>query len=179
METTLAAYTQARDQDDFTTPHSCHAAYICNAAGAELDQIDQFTQELTTIVDKMKEDLMAETRILEGTEVPEYRPLDQNELSDSEHKEEQWKTDLLNGSWKIDHIPTFDADSSSSFCSADTLNPTAPIRLSNDGYIPWRRSCYPEISDVSGCAIDATNECSECTVPMISEQTPGTPNEVK
>ena len=42
-------------------------------------------QELTEIVDKMKEQLVNETRILEGTEVPEYK---ENELSTGEENKE-------------------------------------------------------------------------------------------
>jgi putative phage-type endonuclease len=40
--------------------------------GTALEDIEPFTQELHTIVDKMKEDMLTETRILEGTAVPTY-----------------------------------------------------------------------------------------------------------
>ena len=40
--------------------------------GTALEDIEPFTEELHAIVDKMKEDLLTETRILEGTAVPEY-----------------------------------------------------------------------------------------------------------
>lgn len=40
--------------------------------GTPLEAIEPFTQELHAIVDKMKEDLLTETRILTGTAIPTY-----------------------------------------------------------------------------------------------------------
>ena len=71
-----------READVLTTPYTCDAAYIYYPVGASLEEIEPFTKELTTMVDKMKEELVKETRILEGTEIPKYK---ENELS-TEHE---------------------------------------------------------------------------------------------
>jgi hypothetical protein len=176
-KTRMEEYT--KDRDDLMTPSTLTAAYICSNAGTDLDAIEPFTTELTGIVDTMKEALANETRLLEGTEVPEYTPLTQNELSDSETKEEQWTNGLRNGSSTIVpiHISTPVSSTSSS-----TARPSSPVSDTHDSE---RRSLLPQIafslatSAVSGYGIDATNECSECTVPMISEPTPGTQSEAK
>ena len=67
-----------READVLTSPYTCDAAYIYHPMGASLEEIEPFTKELTTMVDKMKEDLVKETRILDGTEAPTYK---ENELS--------------------------------------------------------------------------------------------------
>ena len=40
--------------------------------GTPIEQIEPFTQELHAIVDTMKEEMLTESRILEGTAVPTY-----------------------------------------------------------------------------------------------------------
>ena len=46
------------------------------AHAAPIKKISGFTESLQTIVDEMKDKIGTETRILEGTEVPEYKPLE-------------------------------------------------------------------------------------------------------
>lgn len=166
---------KARQDEDLTIPHDCHAAYICPNMGADLNEIEPFTEELIAIVDKMKEELVHEKRILEGTDVPEYNP-QENELSGSETKEEEWKTGLPSGSWRTGRILISADDSDTSSCIAEPLNRYIPTpSLSEKSTRPRTNSCV-ESSDVSGCAIATMNEFSECMVPMISEQMLGMPN---
>ena len=47
-----------RKTEDLTIPHQCDAAYIYYPVGADLEQIESFTTELTDIVDKMKEEFI-------------------------------------------------------------------------------------------------------------------------
>ena len=167
-------------RDDLETPHDCRAAYTISNVGTDLDAIEPFTTELTGIVDKMKEELANETRILEGTEVPEYKADEQNGLSEGESKEDQsWRTVLLNGSWTIVRTHTSTHESSNSSCFARHNSPVSPTlsygaMCSHSSTPSWG----PTWVDC-GRGIDAMNESSECTVPMISELTLGTPNEEK
>jgi hypothetical protein len=170
--------TRIAERDDILTPHKCDAAYILSDFGTDLDAIEPFTVELTEIVDKMKEELVNETKILEGTVDPVYT-IDQNELSGSESKEDQWKTDSPSGSWKIDRILISPEDSNISSVIAEHLNQHIPTLGLNEKCIRLRTNSCVEKSDVCGCATETTSESCECTVPMTSEQTPGTPNEVK
>jgi hypothetical protein len=165
-----------RKNEDLTVPHQCDAAYIYYPSGADLEQIESFTTELTDIVDKMKEELVKETRILDGTEAPVYQ---ENELSNSNPVEEQWKSDSQNGSLITDPTPTSTQDSSSSSSTAELFNRGCPIvRLRRQSTPSSTNSCSGK-SDDCGIEIDATNESSECTVPMISALTLGTPNEAR
>jgi hypothetical protein len=165
-----------RKIEDLTIPHQCDAAYIYYPAGADLEQIESFTTELTDIVDKMKEELVKETRILEGTEVPVYQ---ENELSISKPVEEQWKNDLPSGSLITGLTLISTPDSSSSSCIAEDSSPnfrTPPLRRQST---TSPISSCSETSDDCGIVTDAMNESSECTVPMISELMLGMPNEAK
>jgi len=165
-----------RETEDLTTPHNCDAAYIYYPVGAELEQIDSFTTELTDIVDKMKEELVKETRILEGTEVPVYN---ENELSQPKPTEEQWKSDSPNGCLITDLTPISTQDSSNSHCIAELFSQNCPIvRLRRMSTSSPKSSCSGNSAD-SGTETDAMNESSECTVPMTSELTHGMPNEAK
>lgn len=163
-------------EEDLMTPHKCDAAYIYHPAGAALDEIESFTNELTEVVDKMKEELLNEQRLLEGTDVPEYN---ENELSQAKLTEEQWKSALPNGSLTTDLIPTSTQDSNSLSGFAELFNRNCPIpQLRTQSMNSPTSSCLGKLDDC-GIEIDATNESSECTVPMISELTHGTPNEEK
>ena len=167
---------QERKNEDLTIPHKCDAAYIYYPVGADLEQIETFTTELTDIVDKMKEELVKETRILEGTDAPVYQ---ENELSQPKLTEEQWKSDSQTGSLITDLTPTSTQDSSNSSCIAELFNQGCPIvRLRRPSTDLPNNSCSAKLDDC-GIEIDATNECSECTVPMTSELMLGTLNEVK
>ena len=173
----LAAYRKTRE--DLETPHECHAAYTLSNFGTELDAIEPFTEELTGIVDTMKEQLATEARILEGTDAPEYKPIGENELSEGETKEDQWTIDLRNGFSTIVLTPIFRGVSSSSSSTARPCSPVSPTLASAGTCCPRPSACCKETLDVSGCVTDAMNECSECTVPTISEPMLGTPSEVK
>lgn len=163
-------------RNDLTTPHNCHAGYILSNFGTELDAIEPFTTELTAIVDKMKEELVNEKRILEGTDVPEYN---QNELSDGETKVDQWRSVLPNGSWTTDLTRTSTPESNTLFSSVRHNSPVWGIpgcdaMCSHSLTTSWGPTwvdCGPEI--------DAMNECSECTVPMTNELMLGMLSEAK
>ena len=103
----------------------------------------------------------------------------ENELSNSNPVEEQWKSDSLNGCSTIDPTLTSIQDSSNSSCIAELFNRSCPIvrlrRLSSNSP---KSSCSGN-SAASGTETDVMNESSECTVPMTSELTPGTPNEAR
>lgn len=99
-----------------------------------------------------------------------------NELSQSETKETQWKTHLQPGCWTTGPTPISPPASSSSSSIARPNSPASPLELSNGRSSPSSTvSCSGKEGDC-GCAIDAMNECSVCTVPTISEPTLGTPS---
>ena len=168
-----------KERDDLLTPSKLNAAYTISNFGTDLDAIEPFTSELTEIVDTMKEQLATEARILEGTDAPEYKPIGENELSEGETKEDQWTTDLRNGFSTIVLTPIFRGVSSNSSSTARPCSPASPTLASAETCCPRPSACCKETLDVSGCETDAMNECSECTVPTISEQMLGTPSEVK
>lgn len=170
----MADYLQTHN--DLMTPSTLNAGYIVSHAGADIDKIEAFTEELTEIVEKMKEDLANETRILEGTEVPEYK---QNELSEADTKDTQWKNALQNGSWTTDLTLTCEPVSNSLSSSVEHFSPSLDTQLFSGKCPRSQGSSLKEMLVASGYETDAMNESSECTVPMISEQMLGTPNEVK
>lgn len=174
----MEAYVQQRN--DLDTPSQLNAVglYLSNL-GCGLEEIEPFTAELTDIVDKMKEELANETRLLEGTEVPEYTPLE-NELSGGETKEDQqWTTDLRNGFSTIVRIPTCANDSSTLPCSVRPNSPVSPTPDSGVRSCPLGTGSCLEMSGTCGCVTDLTNESSACTVPMTNVPTPGTPSAEK
>jgi hypothetical protein len=165
-----------RATEDLTVVHNCDAAYIYHPVGASLDEIEPFTTELTSVVDKMKEELVNETRILEGTDVPEYK---ENELSQSKPTDEQWTSDSQNGSSTIDLIPTSTLASDSLSAFVGLLNQDSPGDISRESFMrAFNVSCSVR-SGGCGIEIDATNESCECTVPTISEPTDGMQSEEK
>ena len=102
-----------------------------------------------------------------------------NELSQSKPTEEQWKSDSPNGSLITDLTPTSTRDSSSSSFIAEDSNPSFPtVSLRRQSTNSLISSCSGK-SDDCGIEIDAMNEYSECTVPMISVAMLGMPNEVR
>jgi hypothetical protein len=173
----LEAY--MKEHEDLMTPSTLMAAYLCPNAGTDLDAIEPFTLELTDIVDRMKEELATEVRILEGLDAPEYAPLPQNELSHAETKEDQWTTDLQNGFSRIGRIPTSTLVSSTSSSSARNNSPVSDIPDCGGRSCLPRTDCCAATLDDYGCETGATSESCECTVPTISEPTPGTPSEAK
>ena len=183
-------------------PTDLNIAYTDISFGVDIEAEQVFQQELHGIVDEMKVKLVDEKKILEGTLNPQYGQgewglphiekaiervktkheewLDkQNELSNSNPVEEQWKSDSQNGSLIIDptRISTQDSSSSSSIVEPSSLNsPIVPLRrLSTSSLI---NSCSGNSAD-SGSETDAMNESSECTVPMISAPMLGMPNEAR
>lgn len=183
-----------KDHDDLMTPTKLTAAYICSNAGTDLKDIEPFTVELTGIVDKMKEEMANEMPMLDGTDAPEYGKGDwkmlkvpfasdvdtaQNELSQSESKEGQWTKDLQNGFSTIVLTPTLIPGLSNSSCSARHNSPVLGTLGSASCSCPLQTPSWQATSEGCGCATDAMNESSECTVPMISELTHGMPSEVK
>ena len=178
MESFLAKMEQCKqEREDLTTPSRLTAGYILSNFGTDLDAIEPFTTELTGIVDKMKEELANETRILEGTDVPEYQP--QNELSEEKISEEEWRSILHNGSSRTVRLLTSTPVSSTLSSSARPNSPMLDIVDFDANSYKSSTPSWRVISGDCGCEIDAMNECSECTVPMISEPTPGTPSEAK
>ncbi len=168
-----------QDRDDLETPSQLNALglYLSNM-GAGLDEIDPFTAELTDIVDKMKEELANEARILDGTDVPEYAPLE-NELSEGETKDDQWTSALRNGCLTIVRIPTC-ADASNTLpCSVRPNSPVSPTNAFGQRLSPPQDASSLEMLVECGSVTDVTNAFSECTVPTISEAMLGTPSEVK
>lgn len=183
--------------------------YLPSAYGADIEAEQVFQQELHGIVDEMKVKFVDEKKILEGTMNVEYgkgewtlpeivtapetpneiydlfekdtcvRSARKNELSNSNPVEEQWKSDSPNGSLITDLTPTSTHDSSSSSCTAEPSSPSFPtVTLRRQSTNSLTSSCSGKSEDC-GIAIDATNESSECTVPMISAAMLGTPNAVR
>lgn len=177
FEARMKQYTSERE--DLATPSTLDAAYICSDLGTEIDAIEPFMLELTGLVETMKEELANETRILEGTLEPVYSEAVENELSKGETKEDQWTTDLPNGFLRTAPTRTSTPVSSSSLSTARPSSPVSPMLACAGKSCSLRTGCCKEMSDASGCAIDAMNECSECTVPTISELTPGMPSDPK
>jgi hypothetical protein len=176
---TLEEYIKARDEGLYTTPSKLNAAYTISNFGADLEDIEPFTNELTGIVDKMKEELVNEAKILAGSEVPTYEPLDQNELSGPKLTEEQWRNSLRNGSWTTDLTHTSTHDSNNSSSSVRNNSPVSDIPASVGCSCPSSTPSCPRIWGGCGCGTVATNESSECTVPTTSAPMPGTPSEEK
>jgi len=164
-----------RDSDDFTTPHNCDAAYIASNMGVDIEEEHAFQEELHGIVDKMQQDLVHETKILEGTLEPVYK----NELSDEERKEEQWKTDSPSGCWTIAHTHIYNGDSNTLSCTAGLLNPEQVIRSSGANFPAQLSALWQEISGASGPGIEPSNESSDCTEQTINVPMLGTPSEEK
>ena len=164
---------------DLAIPHKCDAAYICPNAGVALEDIEPFTAELTGIVDKMEVELVNEKRILEGTIDPEYDANTENGFSDDKTTEEQWRPRLLFGSWTTDPIHISIPGSSSLSDTVNLLNlDSRMVRFVGRSSPASDDSCSEKLDDC-GTETDAMNAFSECTVPMISEQTDGTQSEAK
>jgi hypothetical protein len=71
-----------QEREDLTTPHTMeNIEAVASGSYAELEEIEEHTQELGAIVEKMKEDLVNETKLLEGTTIPTYESILKNELS--------------------------------------------------------------------------------------------------
>ena len=162
---------------------------------AYLDEIEPFTEELTGIVRDMQALLATETRILEGTELPQREAIvipppedpeavlreimGQNELSGGETKEGQWTNASAIGCWTTapTHISTLESNSSA--CIAELFSQSCPIPQSSEVSLPvWTGSCE-EKSDTCGCGTDASSGSCACMEQTINVPMAGTPNEEK
>jgi hypothetical protein len=163
-------------------------AYMDGSFGVDIEAEHAFQEELHGIVDDMKVKLVDEKKILEGTLNPEYGKAEwelpniertENELSQLKPTEGQWKSESRNGCLTTDPIHISTIESNNSACFADLFNQDYPITQSDGrSILSSTNSCSGKLDDC-GIEIDAMNESSECTVPMISELTPGMPNEEK
>lgn len=155
--------------------------------GVDIEEEIVCQKELHLIVNDMKVKLVDETKILEGTLNPEYGKDDwrlphievKNELPNTSLMEQQWKNDLQNGCLTTDptHISTIESNNSA--CFAGLFNQRYPITEPDARCISLSTNSCSGKSDDCGIETDVTNECSECTVPMINEQMDGMPNEMK
>lgn len=95
--------------------------------GVPLELIEEHTDVLNKIVNQMMEDMMHETRILEGTVIDDYTTLRnqvQNELSQERLTNEQWMKLLHSGFSTTDPIPTSTPVSSNSSSIAEVCIPS-------------------------------------------------------
>ncbi len=162
--------------------------YLPSAYGADIEAEQAFQQELHEIVDEMKVNLVDEKKILEGTLNPEYGKNewtlpcilpceDQNERLHTNPSEEQWRSNSPNGFLRTDPTLASICESNTSSSFAELFNRGCPILHSDErSVLSSTDSCSGRLDDC-GTEIDATNEFSECTVPMTSELMLGTPNE--
>jgi hypothetical protein len=167
-------------REDITTPHTCDAGYVYSDMGVDIEEEQKFQDELHGIVDKMKEDLVHERKILEGTLEPEYNPAElQNELSSSTLEGKQWMTELLNGSSRTNPTPISSDESSTSFSTASNLNPGSDTLDSEGKSSEFLNPTCPVIWVDCGSVIEPSNEPSDSTVQTISVPMLGTPSEEK
>ncbi len=181
MDKILEAFKKSRESDDLMTPHNCNAAYIASDMGVDIEEEHNFQEELHGIVDKMQEDLVHETKILEGTLDPQYDPNEfpQNELSKSNSEDKQWMTGLLNGFSITDLTPISSDESSISFSTASSLNQARVIHDSDEMSIEQSSPSCPVIWADCGTEIERLSEQSDCMVQTISVPVLGTPSEEK
>ncbi len=167
-------------RDNITIPFQRHLEdRYSSELGTNINEIEPFTVEFTEIVEEMKQKLVDEKPILQGTEAPVYKPFEQNEIEYDRSKSPSWIQPLDIGCLRADLIPTSILDSNISSCTAEPSNQTCLTADCDVKSSEQPTNCLKEISDDCGCVIDATNESSVCTVPMTSELTDGTQNEEK
>ena len=150
--------------------------------GAPLDEIEPHTQDVQRAIEEMYAKLPTETRILEGMTIEPYTSqlvTLENELSHPKLTDQQWKNALQSGCSTTDPIHTSEPVSSTSSSSAEHFSPSSDTLLFSGKCPRSQRRSSEAMSVDSGRETDAMNECSECTVPMTSELTPGMPNEAK
>ena len=176
MDKILQDFKKARDTDDLTTPHTCNAGYVYSDMGVDIEEECKFQEELHEIVDKMKDDLVHEKKILEGTIEPVY---DENELSHLIPVNEQWKNGLLNGSSTTDLTPISSEDSNTSFSSVSSLNRARVIQDYDEKYPESLTILCAETSGDCGNGIGLSNELSDSMVQMTNVPMLGTQSEEK
>lgn len=148
--------------------------------------IKPFTEQLQLIVETMQKQMAEEVKILEGTEIPDYsvfrNQLDEetkNEPSEREALLKEWTNSLPDGFLKTDLTQDLTQESDILSTFAELFNQNCLSVSSNEKLTPLSMNLCKETLDVSGCETDVMNVCYDCTVPMISELTDGTLNEVK
>ena len=150
--------------------------------GVSLELIEEHTGVLNKIVNQMMEDMMQETRILEGTVIEDYTTLRnqvQNELSQEKLTEEQWMKLLHSGFSTTDPIPTSRPASSNSSCIAEVSIPTLDTLVcEGTSCCVQTDSCKATLGGC-GCETGALNASSGCTDRTTSDQLSGTPNEAR
>lgn len=82
-----------KEREDLETPHQCTAEPLEYEGGVPLELIEEHTNELNRLVEQMMEDMTTETRILDGTDIPDYITLrnqldKENELSRQEESKQ-------------------------------------------------------------------------------------------
>lgn len=197
MDKIIEDFRKARDTEDLTAPHNCGAGYVYSDMGVDIEEEHKFQEELHGIVDKMKEDLVHEKKILEGTLEPEYNPNEvkiekfvegesfttnqfvQNELSKSNSEYKQWMLDCMNGSSKTDHTHISSDELSTSSCTAKPSNQVLDTRDYDEKYPEPSTILCPEISVSYGKEIGPLNEQFDSMVQMINVPMLGTPSEEK
>lgn len=176
--------------------------YLPSAYGADIEAEQVFQQELHGIVDEMKVKLVNEKKILEGTLNPEYGKGDwglpviektmeriktkheewlekQNELSQSNPLQEQWKSDSPNGSWITDLTPTSTCASSISFSTVEDSSPSFPTILLRRQSTSSPDGSWTVKLVASGTEIVVMNESLDSMEQTINVPMVGMLNEVK
>jgi hypothetical protein len=152
-------------------------AMYTSDAGAELQELDTYNEEFTGLIEDMFEKLPMEKKILEGAELPVYNP--KTDFTDTKTEHQQWNSVLPSGCLTTGPTRTSLTGLSNSVSTVEHWNQIShTLRSEGKSIRLFGNSCSEKL-DGCGSAIDATNESSECTVPMISEQMDGMPSEVK
>lgn len=157
--------------------------YLPSTYGVDIEAEQVFQQELHGIVDEMKVKLVDEKKILEGTLNPVYGKgewsIPQNELSQSNPLQEQWKTDSQNGSSITDLTPTSTCASSISFSTVEDSSPSFPTILLRRQSISSPDDSWTERLVVSGTETVVMNESLDSMEQTINVPMVGMPNEAK
>lgn len=73
-----------KQRDDLTIPSTFQLEGLGGSGGfAELTEIDTHTQEFTEMVNKMKDEFVNETKLLEGVPIPTYESILKKETQQS------------------------------------------------------------------------------------------------
>lgn len=157
--------------------------YLPCSYGVDIETEQIFQQELHGIVDEMKVKLVDEKKILEGTLNPVYGKgewsIPQNELSQSNPLQEQWKSDSPNGSWITDLTPTSTCASSISFSTVEDSSPSFPTILLRRQSISSPDDSWTVKLVASGTEIVVMNESLDSMEQTINVPMVGMLNEVK
>ena len=84
-----------QEREDLETPHRCTAEPLDYEGGVSLELIEGHANELNELVEKMMEDMMSETRILEGVDIGDYATLRDQIDKENRLTEEQQHTEMM------------------------------------------------------------------------------------